>query len=447
MFDILYSFGAFIVALGVLVTVHEWGHFYAARKLGVKVLTFSVGFGRAIFKWKGKDGVEYRVAYLPLGGYVKMLGETEFDQLPAGKEDESFINQANWKRSVILFAGPLANFVLALVLYWFTFILGVNSSKPVTGAIPQNSIAAEAGLSSNLEIQSITNSSVVDWQDVIWALAEQMGKTEAIHIKARSIETQEIQSYRLDTQNWLVDDRKPDVLGSLGLTPFNWRDASLPAVIFYIAEGGGADKAGLKIKDKIIQMDSTSINSYLDIQNFMSERTSTASIIVKVEREGIEQELFITPKREGERYLIGVGPYNPGITKQYGPVEAVNQALIATWKTIRLTGIMFKKILTGEISTKALGGPISIAEGAGSSARIGLVYFISFLAMISINLGVINLLPIPMLDGGQLLFNACEAVKGKPLSDKTKDMGTRVGILLVFSMMAFAIFNDIARLW
>ena len=441
MFDFLFYTAALLVTLGVLVTFHEWGHFYAARKLGVKVLRFSVGFGKPLWKRTGKDGVEYVIAGIPLGGYVKMLDERE-GNVDSADQSMAFNRQPIWKRNIIVAAGPVANFVLAIIVFWIMFMMGTYVVKPITGEPPAQSIAAEAGITANHRIMAVDGQSVAGWKDVTWALVERLGEAGEIELQLESTETGMQKQAVLNISNWQVDDRRPDVLQSLGLQP----QTQLTPVVYNVSSGSAADQAGMQKGDRITQLNDKPVTSFRDISDFMQSVKSTDRISVTVQRGNESLELAAFPQLVDNRYLLGISAYPIVEQQSAGVWKGFQLALDETWRVIALTATMFKKLVLGEVSTKSLGGPISIAEGAGSSARGGLVYFLSFLGMISVNLGLINLLPVPVLDGGHLLFNLMETIKGKPLSEKAQEFGMKIGIVMVLGLMSIAIFNDIARL-
>ncbi|WP_144391648.1 RIP metalloprotease RseP [Pleionea sediminis] len=431
-----------IVTLGVLVTFHEWGHYYAARKLGVKVLRFSVGFGSPIWKRVAKNGVEFVVAAIPLGGYVKMLDEYEGD-VAEEEKSKAFNQQPIWKRNIIVAAGPFANFVLALVVFWLMFMLGILEPKPILSSPTKDSIAEKAGLQANHEIVKIDGEDVSGWKGVTWALVERLGEQGQIVVETQSTETGVFTTHTLNIDSWQVDDRRPDVLGSLGIIPKFDRDA----IIGQFSEKSPAKEAGLKAGDKIVALNGEKINLFDELAEFMQKLDSADPIQVSVMRDSNILNFSVTPISTDSGYLLGIWAANlPVEVHKAGVFEAFQLAMDETWEVISLTVTMLKKLILGEVSTKSLGGPISIAEGAGSSVRGGLVYFLSFLGMISVNLGLINLLPVPMLDGGHLLFNTIERLKGKPLSDRALDFGRSIGLVMVLGLMAIAIFNDIARL-
>jgi regulator of sigma E protease len=449
--EILWNIASFIVALGILVTIHEYGHFWVARKFGVKVLTFSVGFGKPLIQKIGKDGVRYVIAAIPLGGYVKMLDERENSS--AISEDDkpfAFNRQSVWVRMAIVLAGPLANFLLAILLYWFMFLLGIKGFVPEIAEPPESSIAAVAGLTQGDRIVAVDGTPVSVMNQLTKNIARRMGEVGSIDLEVERTGIIPNATYSLDIGKWQVDADKPQLLHSLGLYH---RIEKLGTVIGEVTLGGAADKAGMEVGDRVTRVNEQSVNSWQEMRSLVTTKPNQ-SVLVEVERAGELITLSVvigSAKQNGKEYgVIGVANSLPNseryvITREAGFFEAFSLAIDETVKMIALSGRLFVKLLSGEISTKSLSGPVSIAEGAGSSASIGLVYFISFLAMISVNLGFINLLPVPMLDGGHFLYYAVEAIRGKPLSQKVQEIGLQIGMMLVFALMALAIFNDISR--
>ncbi len=444
--DALWNLASFIVALGILVSIHEYGHFWVARKLGVKVLTFSVGFGRPLLQKIGKDGVRYVLAAIPLGGYVKMLDERETDQEISQEDKPYAFNQKSvWVRMAIVLAGPVANFILAIFLYWFMFVLGINGITTEVGTIPEASIAQQAGLIKGDKIVRVDGEAVVVMHDLTKNIAKRLGEKSQIILTVQREGRSAEQTIVLDISKWQVDDEKPEILHSLGI--FHPLESE-GIFVGTITSDGPADKAGIEVGDKIQSVNGKPVERW-QAMKLIIELLPNKQVSIEVERNGelIPLSVVIGSADENEPNsgFIGIGSPQYMITRQAGLFEAFGLAIDETINMVSLSTKLFIKLISGEISTKSLSGPISIAEGAGSSASIGLVYFISFLAMISVNLGFINLLPIPMLDGGHLLYFVIEAIKGKPLSQKVQEFGLQVGMMLVFALMAIAIFNDISR--
>jgi len=448
MIDTLINIIALLVTLGILVTFHEWGHFYAARKLGVRVLRFSVGFGKPIWKKIGKDGVEYVVANIPLGGYVKMLDERDGDVFESDKK-YAFNRQPVWKRNIIVGAGPLANFVLAIILFAIMYMIGVQSLKPELDTLNPNSIAAKAGLDKGDQIVAVDGKNVADWQDVNFALAKRIGDGEPIEFVIKRNNRVSEQVVMVPTYDWKVDKYQPELVASLGLTPFGQS-----TVVGEISKDSAAEKAGLRSGDHIIGLGGQPINAWSEITGVMTDYKG-GQISLAYIRNGETTETLITPQKANDRFLIGISlstfdrEYardNLLITKKYSFFDSIPAAFDKTIDATTVTFVMLKKLIIKEIPTESLGSLPSIAKGAGSSARSGLVYFLGFLGMISVNLGLINLLPIPLLDGGHLLFNTIESIKGSPVSERIQEIGTKLGLVLVLGFMFLALFYDVVRM-
>ena len=442
----------FIIALGILVTIHEYGHFWVARKLGVKVLTFSVGFGKAIWQRKGKDGVNYVIAAIPLGGYVKMLDEREGEV--AAEDVEFAFNRKNvWKRMAIVLAGPVANFILAIALYWMMFGMGITGLTTEMGNIEKETIAGKAGLSAGDVIKKVDGQEVILLKDALLAFARRLGEKSEIELLVKSSETKRERKIVLSLAQWDVDTEKPDILRSLGIRHKSEDIKVLPEIAL-VSDDSAADKAGIQVGDLVKSYNDQPIDHWNTLVAYVKPDAGKQADLL-IERNGELRELSVvigSQQQDGKTVgLLGVSPVRPDYsglvtTREGGFFESLEMALLETGRMISLTVQLFKKLLTGDISPKSLSGPISIAEGAGGSARGGLVHFLSFVAMISVNLGFINLLPIPLLDGGHLLFFSIEAIKGKPLSEKVQEIGMQIGMLMVFALMAIAIFNDLSRL-
>ena len=436
----------FIVALGILVTFHEFGHFWVARKLGVKVLKFSVGFGKPIWQRTAKDGVNYIIASIPLGGYVKMLDERE-GEVPPEESAYAFNNKSVWARMAIVLAGPVANFILAVFFYWMIFIMGIGGFSTEMGEIAPDSIAGRAGLTIGDKITKVDGEPVLLEQDMVTALARRIGDKTEIQLEVEKVGNHQLKTLKLDISGWELDTDRPDILGSLGIR-HKTDDPEFSVGIATVAKGSSADKGGIKPADLIKGYDGETIKSWSDLVSRIRSQPGE-QVNILIERDGELREISVvigSQQQDGQEIgLLGVLP-DHFKTRKGGVGESFNLAIHETGKMISLTMQLFKKLLVGDISPKSLSGPLSIAEGAGGSARGGLVYFLSFVAMISVNLGFINLLPIPLLDGGHLLFFSIEAIKGKPLSEKVQEIGMQIGMLMVFALMAIAIFNDLSRL-
>lgn len=452
MMGILHTVLALIVTLGILVTVHEFGHFWVARRCGVKVLRFSIGFGKPLFRWHDKQGTEYAIAWIPLGGYVSMLGEGD-SPAEAHEQDQAFGNKTVWQRIAIVAAGPLANFLLAIVAYWLLFVSGTSVLAPVTGKVEAESAAARAGLLPQYEITAVDQQPVHSWQDVGLAMLSRVGDSGSLSLTVQQWQGYEQNTLNIPIQRWLSGQQEPDPLAELGITPYR---PGIPAVIGRVLPDGAASAAGIKAGDLILAVDNESIR---DWQHWVEriQASPGQTLTIQVERDGNITDLSLTPGRKvqadgRETGYIGAaaepGQWPEGMVREvrYGVVESVSQAVVKTWDMIVLTLDSIRKMIVGLISVDNLSGPITIAKVASDSAKSGLESFLSFLAYISISLGVLNLLPIPVLDGGHLLFYLVEAVTGRSVPEKARQMGLRIGMVLLGSLMLIAFYNDLMRL-
>jgi regulator of sigma E protease len=443
---------AFVFTIAFLVVFHELGHYLVARWCDVKVMRFSIGFGKVIYaKHFGKGETEWVVSAIPLGGYVKMLdereGEVADDELP-----RAFNRKHVLLRMAIILAGPVANLLLAVVLYFVLFIHGVPGVKPILGDIQPNSPAAMAGMNKQDTIVSINGQNVPSWQEVRWMLLDLVlqQKLAFIELKnahgGKSLRTLELSSLA-------AADLDGDFMQKLGLQPYQ---PPIFPVIGILVEGGAAQRAGMQVNDRLLIVNGQTISlwgSFVDVVRSHPGK----SLDIEIEREGHAIRLNITPDslnesgksigRIGAAPLIDNGAIEAMLTEvSYPPLTALQEALKKTWETSIVSLKMMGKMVLGEVSLKNLSGPITIADYAGQSAQMGLGAYIAFLALISISLGVLNLLPIPLLDGGHLLYYAVEFFKGSPVPENLWEVGQKVGIALLFTMMAFALYNDISRL-
>jgi regulator of sigma E protease len=444
---------SFLLAIAVLVVFHELGHYSVARLCGVKVLRFSVGFGRALYSKKFPGGdTEWLISLVPLGGYVKMLDEREGEVAPH-ELHRAFNRQPVLKRMAIILAGPVANLLLAVLLYWGLFIYGVPGMKPLLGDVVPQTPAAAAHLQARETIVSINGVPMPSWQEVRWALLDMaLQQNASVHIEGRSAEGALI-THDLDLGGIAAADLDSDFLQKLGLQVY--QPQILP-VIGKLLEKGVAERAGLRAGDRVLGVDGHDVGQWKDLVEIVRSHPGS-ELRLKIGRDGGVQEIMLTPDTvsEGGKQMgkIGAAPaidqkvFDALMTEvRYAPFEALGQALHKTWETAAVSLKMIAKTLFGEVSLKNLSGPISIADYAGQSAQMGAVAYLGFLALISISLGVLNLLPIPLLDGGHLLYYTAELVKGSPVSEKAWDVGQNIGIALLAALMAFALYNDISRL-
>jgi regulator of sigma E protease len=449
---ILTSALAFIVAIGVLVAVHEFGHFWVARRLGIKVLRFSIGFGRPLWRRNGADGTEYWLSAIPLGGYVKMLDEREGDvaveDLPG-----AFNRQPPWKRIVVLLAGPGFNFLFAIAAYWLMFVAGVPAMKPLVGAITPDSPAAVAGLQAGDRIVAVGGTRTDTMMDAQLELLKSIvpGGRATLELEGASGERRSVEIAAAGDTHELTEPGAMFPGLGIGL----WRP-EIPAVIGEVLPEGTASAAGLEPGDRVLSAEGQPVRDWTGWVEFIRERPGE-TVELLVERDGARRSMTLligAADEEGRRVgRIGAAPrvapelWDPVRTEQkHGPLAAVGAAVGETWRMSALTVTMMARMIAGQVSVKNISGPINIAQAAGFTAAAGLTAFLSFLAIVSVSLGIINLLPIPLLDGGQIVYQFVEIAKGSPVSDRAQLIGQQVGILLLLLLMSFAFYNDIVRL-
>lgn len=449
MLSILWSFVAFIVALGVLITVHEFGHFWVARRCGVRVERFSVGFGKTLWRRQDRHGTEFVIALIPLGGYVKMLDE-RVESVPAELRHQAFNNKAIWQRASIIAAGPVANFIFAILAYWVVFIHGVPGVRPVIGEILNGSVAAEAQIAPGMELKAVDGIETPDWDAVRMELLGKIGDSATTLTVARFGE-QATQQKQLDLRNWHFEPDKQDPIVALGIRP---RGPQLETTLTEVQANSPASEAGLQAGDRIVKVDGQPLSQW---QAFVTQVRDNPgkSMALEVVRNGESVQLAMTPEARPGAKTEGFAGVIPRIiplpdeyktVRQYGAFAAVGEASVKTWQLMKLTVSMLGKLITGDVKLNNLSGPISIAQGAGLSAEYGMIYYLMFLALISVNLGIINLFPLPVLDGGHLLFLAIEKIKGGPVSERVQDFSYRIGSILLVLLMGLALFNDFSRL-
>jgi len=448
----LYYLAAFALVLGILVVVHEFGHYLAARWAGVKVLRFSVGFGRPLWiKRLGRDRTEWVIAAFPLGGYVKMLDERE-GEVPAAELHRSFNRQPVLWRMVIVAAGPAANFLLAIVLYWALFWHGTQEFKPLLGTPVAASAAAAAGFEDGELVLRVAGEPVQTWQEMRWLLLQRAVDHDEITFEVINPH-REITSRRLDVSAIRRSGWEGDALARLGLALYR---PSLPPVLGTVNANGAAAAAGLRRGDEVLAVDDHAIENWVDFVRLVRQSPGKR-LMLEVLRDGQRTEIAVTPASVDDQGEI-VGRVGVSVsdgdraqaglmtTVRYGPVSALGKAVVETWDKSAFTLLMMGKMVTGEVSWRNISGPVTIADYAGRSAKLGLDYYIKFLALVSISLGVLNLLPIPILDGGHLLYYLVEIVKRGPVSERTMEVGQQIGLALLLMLMAFAFYNDINRL-
>lgn len=447
----LYMVVGTLVALGVLVTFHELGHFWVARRCGVKVLRFSVGFGAPLLRWHDRHGTEFVVAAIPLGGYVKMLDEREGEVAPAELE-HAFNRKSVRQRFAVVAAGPVANFLLALLFFWILAMLGSQQVRPVVGSVEPGSLADRAGVMAGAEVLAVDGESTVGWSEVNLQLIGRLGESGSLRLRLREPDST-IESERvLVLDAWLRGVEDPDPVAALGIRP--WRPQIAP-VLAQLDPEGPAQAAGLQVGDRLLSLEGRPLDDWQQVVDSVRERPGQRVSFV-VERDGkpFELTLVLAARGEGEArsgYLgagVSAGEWPAEMLREvsYGPLEAVGESVRRTWSMSLMTLDSIGKMLFGELSVKNLSGPITIAKVAGASAQSGIGDFLNFLAYLSISLGVLNLLPIPVLDGGHLLFYLVEWARGRPLSERVQTLGVQIGISLVIGLMLLALFNDISRL-
>ncbi|KAB2825565.1 sigma E protease regulator RseP [Aliivibrio finisterrensis] len=452
MSELLWNLASFIIALGILVAVHEYGHFWVARRCGVIVEKFSIGFGKALWSKKGKDGTEYSISMIPLGGFVKMLDE-RVDEVPEELKKHAFNNRPLWQRSAIVAAGPLANFLFAVVACWLAFMIGVTALKPVVGHVDNGSIFSQAGISPGVELKAISGIQTSDWEAVNMAIVSHIGD-ESMTVTYSDKENIGVDvTKRLDLTNWVFDPEKDSPMLSLGFLPYR---PELTLDVANVSSNSAAEKSGLLVGDRLLSVNGQTLTEWQGMVDVIQANPNKA-VIIAVMRDGKEITLTLTPdsKEMATGKIIGFAGVSPifeewpegyRYDKQYGPIVAFGKAIEKTGSIIDLTLTMTKKLFTGDVALNNLSGPISIAKGAGTTAEYGLVSFLGFLALISVNLGIINLLPLPVLDGGHLLFFAIEGITRKPVPEQVQEIGYKVGTVMIMSLMAVALFNDFMRL-
>ncbi|GKX55330.1 protease RseP [Leminorella grimontii] len=448
----IHTIVVFIIALGLLVTVHEFGHFWVARRCGVKVIRFSIGFGKALWRRTDKKGTEFVIAAIPLGGYVKMLDERA-EEVEPHLRSQAFNNKTVGQRAAIIAAGPLANFLFAVFAYWLVFIIGVPTLRPVIGDITPQSIAAKANISAGMELKSVAGIETPDWSAVRMALLGQIGDKQ-IEVTVAPFGSSVEQKKTLDISNWAFDPEKESPIQTLGFMP---KMPQVEPVLDVVQPDSAAQRAGLKQGDRLLKVNGKDVGQWQDFVKLWQSSPGQPIELV-VSRAGENQTIVMTPdvKTLDDGSKIGFAGISPKviplpeeyqITRQYNVFSAVYQAASETWQLTKLTAKMIVKLITGDVKLKNLSGPISIAQGAGVAASYGLVYYLMFLAIISVNLGIINLFPLPVLDGGHLAFLAVEKVTGKPVSEQVQDYSYRVGAILLVLLMGLALFNDFSRFY
>ncbi len=449
----MYTIIGTLVTLGILVTIHEWGHFYVARRCGVKVLRFSIGFGKPLCKWVSRrSGTEYVVAAIPLGGYVRMLDEREGEVAPDEK-DQAFNNKSVWQRIAIVVAGPAVNLIFAVFAYWVMFVSGVTVAVPLIGEVTPGSLAEQAGIRRGGEVVQVDGARTQSWDEVNLRLAARVGESGDLSLRVRYPDSSLPEEHRLQLQRWAVKIESEMPVTALGLEP---QRPPVPPVIGRVLAGGAAERAGLQVADRVLAIDGQSIETWQELVTKI-KASPGQELNFLLQRGDRQLALPMVPDEKDEAGQI-VGFVGAGVSENfqtpphmlrqisYGSIAAVAVAFEKTGQMIALTLESIWKMIEGVISVKSLSGPITIAKVAGASAASGFEDFVSFLAYLSISLGILNLLPIPMLDGGHLLYYVVELVRGKPVTERVQMIGLRIGMTLLLTLMTVAIFNDVMRL-
>ena len=449
--NILFIILAAIFLLGPLIAIHEFGHFWVARRMGVKVLVYSIGFGPTIFKWDAKDGVRYQLAIIPLGGYVRFADEREGEVAP---EDipYAFNRQSAWRRMAIVAAGPVINLLFAVFLFWVLYLPASEQLNTRIGQVQPQSTASQVGLQVGDRIIAVDGKPTNTWESLNYALVERMGETGTIQVQAKRAD--QIQVFNLPINEFMRHgDQTP--LDQLGFMPYR---PSIAPVIGEVSRGEPAELQGLMAGDRITAVNGQPTTAWTDVTTIVRANPEKL-LTVKVLRANKPIQLEIMPKTMrdamGKEYgYIGAGalvenykiPTEYIQTVQYSPLSALGMSIHKTWQLSVMTVKAIGKMVSGLIGLDNLSGPITIAKVAGQSAEMGWQAFFSFMALMSVSLGVLNLLPIPVLDGGHLVYYFIEALRGKPVSEQIQMLGLRIGIILLGTLMVLALFNDFTRL-
>lgn len=479
MIDLALNTAAFILAIGVLVSVHEFGHFWVARRLGFKVLRFSVGFGRPLLRWRGRmpgepllplsrrylgargeaggsaDATEYWLSSIPLGGYVKLLDERE-GPVPAADRHRAFNHRPVWQRVAVLLAGPGFNFLFAVIAYWLMFIAGVPGTIAVVGAVEEGSPAAAAGLRNDDLIVRVGDRDTPTLETAVLAIIDELLVDGTIELAVRGPDGSE-RLVDIDVRGRAAELTEPGALfDGLGFRP----GPLVPAVIGEITAGSAAETAGFLPGDRVLGVEGRAVDGWSDWVEYVQARPAeTVNVMVARDGRQVELPLRIDAVDNGSGVTIGRAgmvldldlareiTQRAQTTQRYGVLEAFPHGIAKTWEFSALTVRMLVRMVVGDVSVRNLSGPISIAGAAGDSAQAGLGAFLSFLAIVSVSLGILNLLPVPLLDGGQIVYQLVELVKGAPLSERAMAFGQQIGIVLLVVLMSFAFYNDLSRVF
>ena len=461
MLEIIVSVLALIVTLGILVTIHEFGHFWVARRCGVKVLRFSIGMGKAIKSWIGRDGVEYVIAPFPIGGYVKMLGQEDFavadaGEIPDSQQDCCFAYKPLWQRSAIVAAGPIANFLLAIFIYWIINIFyGINGISPVINGISENSLADRAGLQVGDEILAVDGEETMIWQQVSLQMLNRLGETGELVLTVDPEASSTARDITIPIQGWLGNEIEPDPVTDLGIVRLE-----IPALIAEVFTGGRGEQGGLQSGDEIISVNDEPIlgwshwvkvirgNPELALDVIVKRGESEIGLVIRPEVQRLRDGAAIGSIGASAQVIAMSEILSPEMQRHisFNAFTAIRPALQDTWDNSVFVLDSVKKMVMGLISYRNINGPITIAQVAGETATYGIEVYLGFLALLSICLGVFNLLPIPMLDGGHLFYYTVEAIIRRPVPERVQTWGLQLGLSLIFGIMVLAIYNDINRL-
>lgn len=449
--NVLFSLFYFLLALLLLVIIHEYGHFLIARMLGVKVLRFSFGFGKILASIRGRSGTEYVFSLIPLGGYVKMLDETEGD-VPEHEKHQAFNRQPLWSRTAIVLAGPIFNFIFSFCCLWLVGVIGTKSLAPIIGGVAPGSLAEQVGMQPLQEVIKVGEKDINSWRDFQYAFLLHVGNQQSIPFALKSKKTGSHETIFFPIDQWSPDLGSRDLLSSLGISPYI---PDVPTIVGKVEPSSPAAEVGLMAGDQIISLNNKPVKSWLTIASYVKAHPNQM-IELSFKRSDKNMTCKITIGQiGGDGKPTGyLGLYSEpvkwpdGWIRLYreGPVTAMGTAFNQTIELIKATFSLIGKLITGKLSTQYISGPVGIAQGAGESAQSGLTYYLSFLALISVSLGVLNLLPIPLLDGGHLLFYLFEGIRRRPLSEQTKSAAMLIGMFLLVSLMFIALSNDLSRL-
>ncbi len=439
-----------LITIGVLVTVHEFGHFWVARRCGIAVRTFSIGFGPSLWTRTGRDGVEYRIAAIPLGGYVRMVDERDGDPVAEHERAGAFNRQSVWRRFATVAAGPLANFLFAILAFAAMYMVGVSDLRPRIAEPAAGTPAARAGLRAGDEIVAIENEAIAGWEPLTLTLLKHVSRDTPLTLTVRDASGE--RQVRIAPEALQISGREADLAGQIGLHVWF---PPVPAVVGHLEPGQAGEQAGLQLGDTILSVDGQAIADWQALVAAVRAAPGKA-VTLAVRRAGQERTLVLQPKEKIEQDqrigYAGVGPARVDLPAGYrtqvqlGVVDALQAGWAKTGEMIALVVDGLGKLVTGRLSVETLSGPVTIAQGAGATASAGADRFLWFLGLISVNLGLINLLPVPALDGGHLLFFMWEMVRGRPAPERVQAFGMRLGMALIGSLMLIALYNDFARL-